>query len=541
MRGMLDAFIYVLTAPIRLFGRSRAFRWTLGACLVLGLAFTAALWALDRYLPTESNAKKAVASLPKLPALKQVSRPSYVIAPVAISIAAIGRSLDATAPRDLSGNNNNPVSSLLSKAQIGMTVTRGPMSVAGRADGLTVTTPINGTLQVTGQIVGVVGNVTGALTGLLGSTIGKDVKGLTTQVLDQKAELRGNVIVRAKPAFAAHWRLEPNLTAQVALGDSALSIAGIRLSMSAEAKPMLEQAVEQQVAALQARLRNDPSIERVARAQWAQLCRTIPVGGGNTGLPQLYLELRPVRAAAAQPQIDERNLTLTIGVQAESRIVATATKPTCPFPDKLDLVANLERGLLTVVVPIDLPFKDLNKLMEAKLKGQRFPDDKTSAVEVEVLRASLAAAGDRLLISLHVKASERKSWFGFGAEADVNIWGKPTLDPKTQVLRLTDLTLAVDSQAAFGLLNTAARAAAPYLQQALAEQAAIDLKPFIADAKKKIDAAMTEFTKNTGGVRVEAAMRELRVTGIEFDSNTLRVIAEADGSARVAVTELPRL
>ena len=31
------------------------------------------------------------------------------------------------------------------------------------------------------------------------------------------------------------------------------------------------------------------------------------------------------------------------------------------------------------------------------------------------------------------------------------------------------------------------------------------------------------------------------MTGIEFDSNTLRVIAEAAGTARIAVTELPRM
>jgi hypothetical protein len=48
-------------------------------------------------------------------------------------------------------------------------------------------------------------------------------------------------------------------------------------------------------------LRNDPFIERAVRAQWAKMCRSIPLGGDNTGLPRLWLEMRPVRAAAAQP------------------------------------------------------------------------------------------------------------------------------------------------------------------------------------------------------------------------------------------------
>jgi hypothetical protein len=33
----------------------------------------------------------------------------------------------------------------------------------------------------------------------------------------------------------------------------------------------------------------------------------------------------------------------------------------------------------------------------------------------------------------------------------------------------------------------------------------------------------------------------LRLTGIEFDARTLRVIAEATGAVRVAVTQLPRM
>ncbi len=540
MRGRSGTIIYILTAPLRLFGRSRLLRWTLGAVVIVGVAFAATQWALDRYLPGDSGARKAVANLPALPPMKAVNRPSNVIAPVAISIAAIGRSLEAATPRDFSGNSNNPVSSLLSQAKVGMTVTRGPIAATGRPDGLTVTTPINGTLQVDGQIASQIGNITNALSGLLGGSLGNEVKNLT-QALNQKAELRGNVVVRARPAFTSNWRLEPNLAAQVSLADSALSLGGIKINLAAEAKPLIDQTVNKQIAELQERVRNDPAIERVAREQWAQLCRTLPLGGGATGLPPLYLEMRPVRAAAAQPQIDATNLTLTIGVQAETRIVAAATKPTCPFPAALDLVPTLERGKLNVVVPIDMPFKTLSPLLEAQLKGRVFPDDKTAPVEAQVQGASLAAAGDRLLISLRVKATERRSWFGFGADADVNIWGKPVLDPKTQVLRLTDLALAVETQAAFGLLGPAARAAVPYLEEALAKHAQIDLRPFIADAKAKIDATLAEFTKDTGGVRVDAAVRELRVTGIDFDSTTLRVIVEAAGTAQVAVTELPRL
>jgi hypothetical protein len=271
------------------------------------------------------------------------------------------------------------------------------------------------------------------------------------------------------------------------------------------------------------------------------MCRSIPLGGDKTGLPRLWLEMRPIRAAAAQPQIDGRNVTLTIGVQADTRITPQQSQPDCPFPAQLELVPPMDNGKLAVGVPIDVPFSELGKLLEVQLKGRRFPEDGSAPVDIEVRRASIAAAGDRLLISLRVKAREKKSWFGFGAEATVQIWGKPALDLKNQSLRLTDLSVAVESEAAFGLLGAAARAAMPYLQQALADNAVVDLKPFAADALTKIGTALAEFQQNKDGVQVEAAMRDLRLTGIEFDSSTLRVIAEADGTAKVTVSELPRM
>src|SRR5262249_60460414 len=113
--------------------------------------------------------------------------------------------------------------------------------------------------------------------------------------------------------------------------------------------------------------------------------------------------------------------------------------------------------------PTDMPFTDLNKLLEPQLKGRHFPEDGSGPVDIEVLGANLTAAGDRLLIGLRVKAREKKSWFGFGTEATVHIWGKPALDQQDQILRLTDISLAVESEPAFGLLGTAAPARLPHL------------------------------------------------------------------------------
>ena len=533
--------VYYATAPIRLFGGSRAFRLGLGVLVVLGVSFYAALWAVERFLPSQPAPSPALANLKPLPDLPPVTRASYVIAPVAVSLSAIRERLDAAAPRTLVGKNDNPVSSLLSKADIGMTVARGPLAVSGRANDLAVTAPLNSTMTVTGQIAGLAGNLTGGLTGFLNDAIGQQVGGLTTRVLDQRVDVNGKVTVHSRPAITANWRLQPNLHAQLSLGNGALQLAGIKLNMASEARPVLDRMVDQQVSALEGRLRSDPFIETAARAQWAKMCRAIPLGGGKTGLPKLWLEMRPVRAAAAQPKIDAHAVTLTVGVQADTRITPTKTTPHCPFPAKLELVPPMDDGRLQVGLPIDVPFTELNKLLEAQLKGHVYPEQKDAAVKIEVQHVQVGASGNRLLIALDVKAREQKSWFGLGASANVDIWGKPVLDAKNQILRLTDVSLAVESQAAYGLLGAAARAAMPYLQKALAEKAVVDLKPFAADAKKKIAAALADFQRNDNGVKVTAKVKDVRLTGIAFNSHTLRVIAEADGRAKVAVSELPKM
>jgi hypothetical protein len=110
--------------------------------------------------------------------------------------------------------------------------------------------------------------------------------------------------------------------------------------------------------------------------------------------------------------------------------------------------------------------------------------------------------------------------------------------PNEQILRLTDLELDVESEAAFGLLGQAARAALPLVQEALAERAMIDLKPFAADAKKQIAAAAAGFNKRDPNVRIDTQISDIRLVDIAFDAKTLRVIAEADGTVRVAVSSL---
>jgi Domain of unknown function (DUF4403) len=507
------------------------------AAAVIAVSFLVSLKAMDWLSP---RGKVAAPVLTELPPLPPASRSSMILAPVTVSLAAIRDVADRAAPRTFAGKADNPATQVLQNADIGWTASRGPIAATGAQDVLSLTTALTGTLNATGSLSSkATGAVSNALGSLLGSNAAKQIGSINIKNINANAEIKGSITITSRPKLAAAWHLEPNLAGQVTLGDSNLSVAGARVNVPAQVKPLIDKAVADQIDAAAQRIREDRAFERNARVQWDRACRSIQLQGTGAAstVPALWLEVRPTRAIAVQPHVDAAAVTVMAGIEADTRITSTETKPSCPFPEKISIIPPMPGGV-SIGVPIDVPFTDINKIVEAQFAGRTFPEDGSGSVDVTVKHATVAPSGDRLLISLLVHAREKKSFFGFGAEANVYIWGRPVLDQAQQTLRLTDVQLAVESEAAFGLLGAAAREAVPYLQKTLADKASIDLKPFAANAQKKIAEVIADFQKNEDGVRVAAEITSLRLADIAFDSKTLRVIAEADGAISVNVTSL---
>jgi uncharacterized protein DUF4403 len=507
------------------------------AIAVIAASFFISLKAMEWLSPRGTGPAPAVAQLPPLP---PVSKSSIVVAPVAIALSAIRESAERASPRNFAGKADNPISQILQNADIGWSASRGPIAASGDKDVLTLSTPLTGKLNVTGSLSS---KATGALGEALGSVLGnnaaKQIGAVNIKNLNASAEIRGNVIITSRPKLAAAWHLEPNLAAQVNLGDTNLAVAGAKVNVPAQVKPLIDKTVGEQLNAVSERIRNDPSLRDNAKAQWAKACRSIPLqgSGASAALPPLWLEMKPIRAIAAQPRVDAQAVTLLLGIEAETRVTSTPTKPNCPFPDKISIVPPTGTGV-NIGVPIDVPFTEINKLVAAQMVGHTYPEDGSGPVDVTVKSVSVVPSGDRLLMSLLVRAKEKKSWFGLGAEATVHIWGRPMLDQAQQMLRMADIQLAVESEAAFGLLGAAARTVVPQLQQALLQKATLDLKPIAANAREKIAAAIADYQKNEDGLRVEANIGSLTLADIAFDAKTLRVIAEAGGTLNVYVTKL---
>ncbi len=256
------------------------------------------------------------------------------------------------------------------------------------------------------------------------------------------------------------------------------------------------------------------------------------------GAPALYVEVKPVAAVAAQPVIDAKGVHLLLGLRAQTRILPEATQPECPFPSRLEILPENNAGGITVALPIDVPFKELNRLLSVQLAGKTYPQDQSGPATVTIRALDLTPSGKRLLLALKVTITEKK-FFGLSADGEVYLWGRPELDKATQSLKLVDITLDVKSQAAFGLLGAAASAAAPYITSLIAERAQIDLKPFAADAKARIAAAARQVEASRSDVKVNVTISDLNLQDIAFDATILRVTGEARGQASLSVISLP--
>lgn len=517
------------------------FKTILIAVAVLAASFFISLKAMDWLSPRATNSAPPVAQPPPLP---PASKSSIVVAPVAIAISAIREQAEKAAPRNFDGKADNPISQILENADIGWSAVRGPMAAAGDKDVLTISTPLSGKLNVTGSLsakaTGALGDALGSVLGsVLGGDAAKRIGAVNIKNLNASAEIKGNVVVTSRPKLAANWHLEPNLGAQVNLGDTNLNVSGAKVNVPAQVKPLIDKNVGEQINIVSERIRNDPSLRENAKLQWARACRTIPLqgSGSSAALPPLWLEMKPTRAIAAQPRVDAQNVTLLLGLELETRVTSAPSKPDCPFPDKISIVPPTGTGV-SIGVPIDVPFTEINKLIAAQMVGHTYPEDGSGPVDVTVKSVNVVPSGDRLLISLLVRAKEKKSWLGLGAEATVHIWGRPMLDQAQQTLRLADIQLAVESEAAFGLLGAAARAVVPQMQQALVLKATLDLKPIAANAREKIAAAIADYQKSEDGLKVDAKIDSLTLADIAFDSKTLRVVAEAGGLLNVYVTKL---
>src|ERR1700675_912577 len=226
---------------------------------VVAVSFFVSLLAINWLAPGGAVPAPRLVEFPPLP---PASRNSFVMAQLMIALAAAHDAADRSAPRNFAGKADNPVSQVLQNADIGWTASRGPLAASGAQDVLTLTMPLMGKLNVTGSLSAkATGAVGDAIGGLLGGNVARQIGGINIKNLNASAEIKGNVSITARPKLAASWHMEPNLAGQVNLGDSSLAVAGARVNVPAQVKPVIDKNVADQMEAVSARIRSDPAFQ----------------------------------------------------------------------------------------------------------------------------------------------------------------------------------------------------------------------------------------------------------------------------------------
>src|SRR5262249_35168804 len=141
--------------------------------MIVAISFIGATLAMNVLWPrAAASLKEGRPALVPLPPLKPLAGVSTVLAPAAISMAAIGEALEAQAPRNLAGKRPGVVSPLMPDADIHWTIARGPLNVSGQPDSLVVATPLSGAFQARGTISSAANAVGGAVGNIIGTVAG---------------------------------------------------------------------------------------------------------------------------------------------------------------------------------------------------------------------------------------------------------------------------------------------------------------------------------------------------------------------------------
>ena len=310
------------------------------------ISFFASLWIMDWVSPrggVPGARAKACACAVAAAAARLAS--SIVMAPVTITLASIRDAADRAAPRNFNGKANNPAPQLIQNADINWTAARGTISATGANNAIALSTIVTGTVNAKGSLSQEAGGAISGLVGqMFGSKTGEQIGRIAIRELNANADIRANVAVQARPQLGANWRVDPNLAAQVNLADTNLNASGIRLNVNDQIRPLMDKMLDEQLAQVRERARNDPTLEQTARREWTKMCRSIPLPAAAPGLPNLYLEMKPTKAVAAQPRVDATNVNLMLGIEAQTVVTTSQTKPDCPFPATLQIVPPIDKG-----------------------------------------------------------------------------------------------------------------------------------------------------------------------------------------------------
>ena len=482
--------------------------WKSGLAIVatmLGVAYLVAWFMFGRV--SRFDAEEPKAETPPLPPLK--AQQSKITLPVSIPIDAVRDILEQTVPREQTGREAYKeridilIGSTSVDIRIDWKVNRTDFEVAGDNDTLRVKAGVSGQATVRAKYKG--------------PSASADIT------------LQGTASLDARPRLDSKWHLTtPELSMDIRLNRAKVKVGPVSVSVRGKIRPKLNSFAKEQRDKIKRRIAEDGSLRTAAKENWEKFCRSVSLGS-DTGL---WLEIKPVAARTAQPRISNENISLQLGLDAETRVVTKETNPDCPFPEELFIEAP-QLGYIEIVLPVEIDYLTLETALENEIVGKTFGKD----ISVRVETVSVRPHGGSLLLKVEVAVQVADGgWFDSRAEGTLYLLARPQLVADSQMITLTDVQL--DTASRDVLVAIIGEAVEPLLLRAVEGQTTLDLEPKYREIRDRANAALKAFSSDD--LAVDGEIEDVRLTSVDVGPDRLRVVANARGRVAVVVRKIPQ-
>lgn len=366
--------------------------------------------------------------------------------------------------------------------------------------------------------------------------------------------LSADARLRLRLQLEQSWRLNPEVQLFARLNTATIPVrvplptpltpTDVNIDVRGTLQPEVDRMLNSLVQQFQRDIRANRFLEDAAELAWNDLCKSHPVAAVEAGAPtDLWVVVRPIAFHAAQPLIDALGMTLTLGLEADTKLVTEAQAPECDTlpPLRID---EAEPGL-SLIVPAELAYGVLSGVLTQQFVGQSIPVG-NGALTLTPVDVRLGSEDASLNVVVEVDVAWRGwwawwSWLFGPTRASIELSTEPALDADNQVLAFKNSRISGRSNDALNVVGNLALLAQEALVSAFERAGVINLAPEAERAREAAERAAASLdTGGLGGLVVEtASVDDVRLQSLEVGPQALKLTIVASGDLKLAIREIP--
>jgi len=448
---------------------------------------------------------------------------SRVFLPVSLPISALRDRLNQSVPLVFEGTEDDPVRhKAIKDDSLRWIARRGPIDVGGVDGRLWLGVHAAGDATVHGRLR--------PLRGTLGKILRRATGGASEAPFNVTADVIATLTATIRPELLPNWRIKPNIVSWVDVQKAEVPIAGIaRVSVRSQVRQALERKVRRQFDRLEKRILEDDRLRQLASREWQRLHKVESL----SEQPATWLVVRPVRIEATKIAVGQHDVSLGLGIEAETRVLVSEHAPA----NTLSVLPPLGRtaasaGMLKLNTLGIAPWQQLNRSLSSQLEQGSVQGSDGTVLNIR--HASLSPWGDGLLLTIDLEAERGQM---YRASGRLYLTARPRLDVGQQRLHLDDLDFSLETKDT--LTSMAVWMMQPTILEALQNKATLDLSKYIALARTKAERAIEEYVADMpDGIELTAKLQEIAITGLRVTEDALHVTASAKVQTEASVSTL---